>query len=77
MIESPVIEGRAGGPRMILRYPKRTRTNHWLVAFLFLCAGLSGLAIFHPFFYPFVGLFGGGVWTRILHPFFGVLMTKA
>ena len=62
------------GPRMIVRYEDRTRMNHWVVALLFLCAGLSGLAIFHPYFYPLVGLFGGGVWTRILHPFFGLLM---
>lgn len=61
-------------PRMILRYRDSTRLNHWLVAFLFLCAGLTGLAIFHPLFYPLVNLFGGGVWSRILHPFFGVAM---
>ncbi|MBC7974498.1 MAG: formate dehydrogenase subunit gamma [Myxococcales bacterium] len=77
MSEPRVIEGRHGGPRMIERYPSRTRMNHWLVAFLFLCAGLTGLALFHPLFYPFSGLFGGGVWTRILHPFFGILMTLA
>jgi formate dehydrogenase subunit gamma len=61
-------------PRMIVRYGDRTRLNHWFVALLFLCAGLTGLAIFHPFFYPLVYLFGGGVWARILHPFFGVVM---
>lgn len=64
----------AAAPRMIVRYPARTRMNHWLVAILFFCAGLTGLAVFHPFFYPLVNLFGGGVWTRILHPFFGVVM---
>ena len=61
-------------PRMVVRYADRTRINHWFVAILFFCAGLTGLAIFHPFFYPLVNLFGGGVWTRILHPFFGLLM---
>ena len=75
MSDVVVVERRAeGAPRMILRYPARTRMNHWFVAILFFCAGLTGLAIFHPFFYPLVGLFGGGVWTRILHPFFGVVM---
>ena len=29
---------------------------------------LSGLAFFHPAFWPLTQLFGGGVWTRILHP---------
>jgi formate dehydrogenase subunit gamma len=77
MSEPRVIERRGAGPVMIERYTDRTRLNHWLVALLFLCAGLTGLAIFHPFFYPFVYLFGGGVWTRILHPFFGVVMALA
>ena len=76
MREPHVIESRRG-PAMIVRYPARTRLNHWLVAFLFLCAGLTGLAIFHPLFYPLSGFFGGGVWTRILHPFFGVAMALA
>ena len=60
--------------RLVERYPDRTRINHWLVAGLFLCAGLSGLALFHPALFPLSALFGGGGWTRILHPFFGVLM---
>lgn len=59
---------------LIERYPASTRINHWLVAGLFICAGLTGLAVFHPAFFFFSALFGGGSWTRILHPFFGVLM---
>src|SRR5690606_21083351 len=58
----------------ILRYTRLDRTNHWLVAILFLCAGLSGLALFHPWLFGLSGLFGGGTWTRILHPIFGVVM---
>jgi formate dehydrogenase subunit gamma len=60
--------------RYLDRYPDRTRMNHWAVAGLFLCAGLSGLAFFHPAFFPLTMLFGGGPWARVLHPFFGVLM---
>ena len=60
--------------RYFQRYPDATRMNHWAVALLFICAGLSGLAFFHPFFFPLSVFFGGGSWTRILHPFFGVLM---
>jgi formate dehydrogenase subunit gamma len=60
--------------RMIQRYPALTRMNHWFVAMLFICAGLTGLAIFHPALFFFSALFGGGSWTRILHPYFGVLM---
>lgn len=59
---------------LIERYPASTRINHWMVAFMFMCAGLTGLAIFHPAFWFFTALFGGGSWTRILHPFFGLLM---
>jgi len=58
----------------ITRYRDRTRMNHWAVALLFICAGLTGLALFHPSMYFFSALFGGGYWTRVLHPFFGLLM---
>lgn len=58
----------------IQRYTPSERTNHWAVAILFFLAGLSGLALFHPALFWLSGLFGGGVWTRILHPFLGVAM---
>jgi len=54
------------------RYDTSTRTKHWTMAILFILAGLSGLAFFHPAFFFLTGLFGGGSWTRILHPFLGV-----
>ena len=60
--------------RPIVRYTAGQRANHWLVALLFLLAGLSGLALFHPWLFGLSGLFGGGTWTRILHPWFGVAM---
>lgn len=60
--------------RLLRRYSDGTRVNHWIVALLFFCAALSGLAFFHPSMYFFTALFGGGSWTRILHPFFGLLM---
>lgn len=62
---------------MIERYTANERTNHWIVALLFMLAALSGLALFHPALYWLGVLFGGGTWTRILHPFIGVLMTLA
>ncbi|MEN9761086.1 MAG: hypothetical protein RI906_912 [Pseudomonadota bacterium] len=61
--------------RMIQRYKDGDRMNHWFIALMFVLAGLSGLAFFHPAFFFFVHLFGGGSWARILHPFMGVLMT--
>lgn len=60
--------------RYVERYPSRTRINHWAVTILFVCAGLTGLVVFHPFFFPLSALFGGGSWTRVLHPYFGVAM---
>ncbi|MFT3800492.1 MAG: formate dehydrogenase subunit gamma [Burkholderiaceae bacterium] len=65
---------RRDPPRLIARYAASSRLNHWIVAILFFCAALTGLAFFHPYFYPLVHLFGGGPWARILHPFFGVAM---
>jgi formate dehydrogenase subunit gamma len=59
---------------MILRYSARERVNHWLVAMAFILAALSGLALFHPALFWLSDLFGGGPWTRILHPFIGLTM---
>jgi len=61
-------------PRMLQRYQDSDRMNHWFIALMFVLAGLSGLAFFHPAFFFFSHLFGGGSWARILHPFLGVLM---
>jgi formate dehydrogenase subunit gamma len=38
---------------------------------------LSGLALFHPALFWLTSLFGGGPWTRILHPFIGCVMVMA
>lgn len=56
------------------RYTANERSNHWAVALLFILAGLSGMALFHPALFWLSNLFGGGTWTRILHPFIGVAM---
>lgn len=56
------------------RYDDGTRMNHWAIALMFFGAALSGLAFFHPSMYFFTALFGGGTWTRILHPYMGVAM---
>lgn len=63
--------------REIVRYRAPTRINHWIVAISFVLAALSGLALFHPALFPLASLFGGGPWTRILHPFIGVVMVVA
>lgn len=61
------------GQRMLLRYPASTRVNHWCMAISFILLALSGLAFFHPPFFPLSNVLGGPVWARILHPFIGVV----
>lgn len=58
----------------IERYTANQRTNHWLTAITFVILALSGLALFHPSMYWLTNLLGGGTWTRILHPFIGLVM---
>jgi formate dehydrogenase subunit gamma len=62
-------------PRSIERYTANERTNHWIVAIVFVLTAVSGLALFHPALFWLSALVGGGTWTRILHPFLGLLMT--
>lgn len=70
-------ERRVDAHPVIERYRPATRINHWIVAISFVLAAVSGLSLFHPAFWPLSGVLGGGTWTRILHPFVGVLMTLA
>ena len=60
--------------KLIQRYNASERTNHWITAICFVLLALSGLALFHPAFFWLANLFGGGPWTRILHPFVGLVM---
>ena len=60
--------------RLLQRYKDGDRMNHWFIALMFVFAALSGLAFFHPSMFFFTNLFGGGSWTRILHPILGLLM---
>ena len=64
-------------PNRVQRYTSSERLNHWIVAITFILAALSGLATFHPTLFWLSNLFGGGTWTRILHPFIGVVMFAA
>lgn len=60
--------------QLIQRYTASQRINHWIIALTFILLAMSGLALFHPAFYWMTSVLGGGTWTRILHPFVGVLM---
>jgi len=63
--------------KLIERYRPEERSNHWVVAITFILMALSGLALFHPVFFWLTNLFGGGTWTRILHPFIGLVLAAS
>ena len=67
------LRDKDGNP-LIERYNPNERTNHWVTAITFVMLALSGLAMFHPSMAWLANLFGGGQWTRILHPFAGLVM---
>ena len=64
-------------PKDLQRYTASQRANHWVTGICFILLGLSGLAFFHPAFFPLTMLFGGPTWARILHPFLGVILGVA
>lgn len=63
--------------QLVTRYQANDRVNHWVIAISFILLAVSGLALFHPAFFFLSNLLGGGTWSRILHPFIGVVMTVA
>ena len=63
--------GTTADPKLVPRYSTGERLTHWAVAVAYVGLFLSGLAMFHPFFYWTSALFGGGALMRILHPFVG------
>jgi formate dehydrogenase subunit gamma len=65
---------RPGKPVTVDRYPVAARINHWITAACLILLALSGLALFHPSLFFLSGLFGGGQFTRIIHPWIGVVL---
>lgn len=62
------------GASFVPRYNAVERSTHWTLALSFVIATLSGLALFHPAFWFLSGLLGGGVWSKTLHPWAGLVM---
>jgi formate dehydrogenase subunit gamma len=62
------------GNPLIQRYTPNERSNHWVTAICFILLAVSGLAMFHPAMSWMYMFLGGGQWTRILHPFIGLVM---
>ena len=63
-----------GRPVTVDRYTAGARINHWITAASLVLLALSGLALFTPALYFLTGLFGGGQWTRTIHPWIGVVL---
>src|SRR5262245_39743314 len=63
-----------GDPVTVDRYTTGARINHWITAASLVLLAVSGLALFHPSLYFLTGLFGGGQWTRAIHPWIGVVL---
>jgi formate dehydrogenase subunit gamma len=63
-----------GKPVTVDRYTVGARINHWITAASLILLALSGLALFHPSLFFLAGLFGGGQFTRFIHPWIGVLL---
>ena len=61
----------------LVRYSAPERINHWIVAFCFVFAALSGLGFFFPSFNWLMHVLGTPQLARILHPFVGVVMFAA
>ena len=59
---------------VIIRYTVANRVNHWITAICFVLLVLSGLSMFHPMLFFLSGLFGGGEWTRAVHPWIGIVL---
>jgi formate dehydrogenase subunit gamma len=51
------------------------RINHWITAGCFVLLFLSGLSMFHPMLFFLSQLFGGGQWSRAVHPWIGSALT--
>jgi formate dehydrogenase subunit gamma len=63
-----------GDPVTVDRYSGGARINHWITATCLVLLALSGLALFSPWLFFLTGLFGGGQWTRAIHPWLGVVL---
>jgi formate dehydrogenase subunit gamma len=58
----------------LTRNTASARINHWITGGCFVLLLLSGLSMFHPMLFFLSGLFGGGQWTRAVHPWIGIVL---
>jgi formate dehydrogenase subunit gamma len=58
----------------LIRNTMAARINHWITGGCFVLLMLSGLSMFHPMLFFLSELFGGGQWTRAVHPWIGIVL---
>jgi formate dehydrogenase subunit gamma len=58
----------------LIRNATVTRINHWITAGCFVLLTISGLSMFDPILFWMSSLFGGGQWTRTIHPWIGCVL---
>jgi formate dehydrogenase subunit gamma len=58
----------------LIRNTTSARINHWITGACFVLLLLSGLSMFDPMLFFLSGLFGGGQWTRAIHPWIGIVL---
>jgi formate dehydrogenase subunit gamma len=58
----------------LIRNTATARINHWISGGCFVLLLLSGLSMFHPLLFFLSELFGGGQWTRAVHPWIGTVL---
>jgi formate dehydrogenase subunit gamma len=63
-----------GDPVTVDRYTAGARINHWITATSLVLLALSGMSLFHPSLFFLSYLFGGGDFTRFIHPWIGVVL---
>jgi formate dehydrogenase subunit gamma len=59
----------------LVRNTTLARINHWITAGCFVLLLISGLSMFHPMLFFLSQIFGGGQWTRAMHPWIGTALT--
>ena len=59
---------------LLIRHAAVARVNHWITGGCFVLLLLSGLSMFHPMLFWLSNLFGGGQWTRAVHPWIGIVL---
>jgi formate dehydrogenase subunit gamma len=62
---------------LIERYSFGERANHWIGAFTYTVALITGLAFWSPYLYWLAAIVGGGPTARFIHPWLGLIFAAS